>query len=263
MQPKDFSDLFELEETLWWFRGMRAITSAVLDSELADAAPRNILDAGCGSGGNLKFLERYSNGGSVTGIDVSADALQFCRRSGANRLVEASATDLPFPSSHFDVVTSFDVLVQIPGENSDLQALREMFRVLKPGGTAFIRAAAFEWMRAGHDAAMNTQRRYSLPELRTKITGAGFDILRSTYANTTLFPVAMVKRLFLERLGVAKDGSDVRPLPPALAWLDSIFRRALSTEAALLRRPSFSFPFGLSVICVARKPASAHPDQGR
>lgn len=254
MQPEDFSDLFALEETLWWFRGMRSITRAVLDPELTDTGPRNILDAGCGSGGNLKFLERYSNGGTVTGIDVSADALRFCRLAGTGSLVQASATDLPFQTSVFDVVTSFDVLVQIPGDGSDLQAMEEMFRVLKPGGTVFIRAAAFEWMRAGHDAAMNTQRRYRLSELREKVDRAGFELVRATYANTALFPVAMMKRLVLEPLGLASRGSDVRKFSTPLAWLDPIFRGALSSEAAVLRRTLIDFPYGLSAVCVARKP---------
>ena len=255
MLSKDFSDLFELEEILWWFRGMRSIARSLLDAELPDSVSRNILDAGCGSGGNLKFLEHYSNGGSVIGMDVASDALQFCQLAGANRLVQASATALPFPSTYFDVVTSFDVLVQIPGANSDTNALQEMFRVLKPGGTTFVRVAAFEWMRAGHDEAMNTQRRYSVWEVRQRMEEAGFEIVRATYANIALFPLAMMKRLLLERIGLARDGSDVRPLPAALTWLDPIFRCALLAEAAILRLTSLNFPYGLSVICTARKPS--------
>jgi SAM-dependent methyltransferase len=254
MQTKDFADLFELEETLWWFRGMRSITTAVLEEQLGSSERRRILDAGCGAGGNLKYLEKYANGGPVVGIDVSRPGLEFCRSGGARLLAEASATDLPFPSSSFDVVTSFDVLVQIPGEGSDDGAIAEMFRVLKPGGTAFVRAAAYSWMRAGHDAAMNTQRRYGLRELKGKISGAGFEIVRATYANSTLLPAAMLKRLVLERIGLADDGSDVRRFPTALAWLDPIFRIALLSEAAVLRRTPIGLPFGLSAVCVAKKP---------
>ena len=257
MEAKDFSDLWELEENLWWFRGMRSITRAMLDPELSDVVPRRILDVGCGTGANLKFLELYSNGREVTGVDIARDALQFCRLSGAGRLAQASATELPFPSGYFDLVTSFDVLVQIPGEDSDANALHEMHRVLKPGGTAFVRAAAYEWMRAGHDATMKTQRRYTLKELETKCRGAGLEIIRATYANAALLPAAVLKRLVLERFGVASTGSDVRRFPKAIAWLDPIFRAALVSESSILRRSGFSLPFGLSAICVARKPFSA------
>src|SRR5687767_6167576 len=123
MQAKDFSDLFELEDSFWWFQGMRDITRTFLDPELPAGISRNILDAGCGTGANLKFLERYSNGQRVFGIDISPDALSFCKQNGWDLLTCASAIELPFPSSYFDVVTSFDVLVQIPGENADAHAL--------------------------------------------------------------------------------------------------------------------------------------------
>ena len=254
MEAKDFSDLWELEENLWWFRGMRSIARAMLDPELSDVVPRRILDVGCGTGANLKFLESYSNGGEVIGVDIAREALQFCRLSGAGQLAQASATELPFASGNFDLVTSFDVLVQIPGVDADVGALLEMNRVLKPGGTAFIRAAAYEWMRAGHDATMNTQRRYTLKELETKCRDAGFEIVRTTYANATLFPAAILKRLVLERLGLASTGSDVRRFPAAFAWLDPIFRTALSLESAILRRRRTAFPWGLSAVCVTRKP---------
>src|SRR5688500_20095494 len=106
MKADDFSDLYELEDTMWWFVGMREITRSLLDPVLFDAVPRLILDAGCGTGANLKFLQRYSNGGGVVGIDVSPDALDFCRLNDHSPLVEASAAELPFDSSMFDVVTS-------------------------------------------------------------------------------------------------------------------------------------------------------------
>ena len=254
MEAKDFSDLWELEENLWWFRGMRGITGALLDAELSDRIPRTILDVGCGTGANLKFLERYANGRDVVGVDIAREALEFCTRSGATQLAQASATALPFPSGYFDLVTSFDVIVQIPGEAADARALVEMNRVLKPGGTAFIRAAAYEWMRAGHDATMNTQRRYTLRELQAKCRDAGFEIVRTTYANAALLPAAILKRLVLERLGLASTGSDVRRFPAAIAWLDPVFRTALSFESSILRRRRTVFPFGLSAVCVARKP---------
>lgn len=254
MQSEDFSDLYELEDTMWWFVGMREITRSLLDPVLCETAPLEILDAGCGTGANLKFLQRYSNGGKVVGIDVSRHALEFCRLSNNDKLVEASAADLPFASSLFDLVTSFDVVVQIPGAESDKQAFRETMRILRPGGIFFIRAAAFEWMRAGHDAAMQTQRRYTLAELKQKLEAQGFEVVKATYANSGLFSVAMLKRLVLEPLRLSKTGSDVRPFPPGIKWLDPLFRRVLLAEAQVLRRTRLTFPIGLSAICVARKP---------
>ncbi|MCG3160684.1 MAG: Ubiquinone/menaquinone biosynthesis C-methyltransferase UbiE [Acidobacteria bacterium] len=252
MQTEDYEYLYKLEENFWWFAGMREITAALLDPFLP-SRDRVILDAGCGTGGNLEWLARYAGGGRVAGIDLVSTALKFCRERNHGQLAQASATDLPFADESFDLVTSFDVLVQIPGHGADEQAMREMFRVLKPGGVAFVRGAAFEWMKSGHDRALDTQRRYSLGELREKLRRAGFEILRETYANSLLFPIAAIRRLALKRLGLADKGSDVKPLPKNMQWLNRALTNALLWEARHLRDPNAKLPAGLSAICVASK----------
>src|SRR5262249_11657758 len=134
----------------------------------------------------------------------------------------------------------------------------EMMGVLKEGGGAFVRGAAYRWMKSGHDRALGTERRYDLNELREKLKCAGFEILRETYANSLLFPVAAIRRLLLKRLGLADEGSDVKPLPKNLQWLNRVMTNALLWEANRLRDPSVKLPVGLSAICVARRPNSRH-----
>lgn len=253
MQTEDYEYLYHLEETFWWFVGMRDVTAVLLDPFLPPAN-RTILDAGCGTGGNLEWLERYRGDGQIVGIDLVGTALAFCRERGSRRLAQASATDLPFADASFDLATSFDVLVQIPGAGSDLQAMREMFRVLKPGGVGFVRGAAYEWMKSGHDEALSTYRRYGLEELRNKLKETGFEILRETYANSVLFPLVAVHRLLLKPLGLTTAGSDVKPLPDSLAWLNRLMTDALLWEAKRLRNPAARLPAGLSAICVVRRP---------
>jgi SAM-dependent methyltransferase len=253
LRAQDFADLFALEESHWWFVGMREVTAALLDPVCPRGRVRDVLDAGCGTGGMLSWLERYAGGGRVTGVDLSADALDFCRGRGLLGVAQASVTALPFADSAFDLLTSFDVLVQLPGEGSDELAMREMFRVLRPGGVAFVRVAAYEWMRSGHDEALNTQRRYTLGQLIERMTRAGFRVRRATYANSLLLPVAALRRLVLKRLRLAGAGSDVKPLPPGFGWLNRSLASALNAEAALLRRPGSKLPAGLSAVCVAEK----------
>jgi hypothetical protein len=141
------------------------------------------------------------------------------------------------------------VVCQIPVE-ADPQAIAEMHRVLRPGGVLFVRTPAFEWLRSSHDADLHTQHRFHQAELAQLLTRAGFRIRFATYANTLLFPVVLLRR-FLKRFGIG-GGTDVKPLPKALAWLDPIFRNALVMESAVLRRKG-RFPFGLSVILYAEK----------
>ncbi len=256
MKKEDYVFLYELEEDLWWFAGMREITAALLDQVCKPMPDRKILDAGCGTGGMISWLERYAGKGKIFGIDTVKDALVFCRERQHEFLAQASATHLPFPTSAFDLVTSFDVLVQIPGEQSDIDAMREMYRVARPGGIVFVRVAAYKWMRSGHDEALGTQRRYALSELSGKMEAVGFEILRATYANSFLLPVAAVRRLLLKRIGLSDRGSDVKPLPENLAWLNRALKSFLSKEAKILNDSKAKLPVGLSAICVARKPTS-------
>lgn len=253
MRAEDYEDLYELEEDFWWFAGMREITETLLDPLCPPAPDRLILDIGCGTGGMLTWLQRYAGNGGVVGIDFISDPLRFCRERKHEFLAQASATDLPFSDSAFDLVTSFDVLVQLPGEKADEQAIREMYRVLKPGGIAFVRAAAYQWMRSGHDDALGTARRYRMRELSSKLNRAGFQVLRATYANSLLLPAAALRRLVLKPLKVVDRGSDVKPLSPKLQWLNKHLTDALRLEALLLKNPRINLPAGLSAICVARK----------
>ena len=143
--------------------------------------------------------------------------------------------------------------MQLPGEGADEAAIREMHRVLRPGGVAFVRVAAYEWMRSGHDDALGTQRRYTLRALTDRMESAGFSIVRATYANALLLPAAALRRLVLKRVGLADSGSDVKPLPPKLEWLNRVLASALVSEARILRNPRASLPAGLSIICIGRK----------
>jgi SAM-dependent methyltransferase len=254
MQTEDYEYLYRLEERFWWFAGMRAIAAALLDEFCAPKPERLILDAGCGTGGNLEWLRRYGAAGQIFGIDVSADALQFCRQRGHELVARASVTDLPFGDSIFDLVTSFDVLVQLPGEGADAQAVREMYRVLRPGGVAFVRVAAYEWLRSGHDKALGTQKRYHLPELSNLLQSNGFSVLHATYANSLLLPLAAFRRVVLKRVRLADSGSDVKPLPRWLQAVNSILRGVLQAEASWLKTSRFDLPAGVSAICVVRKP---------
>lgn len=251
MRPKDFHDLYALEENLWWFAGMREITAALLDPLLPANNRRRILDAGCGTGLNLSWLRRYAGNGEVVGIDLATDALKFSLERGEKNLSRASVVEIPCRDASFDVVTSFDVLVQLPRERSDEQPLSEMFRVLRPRGILFVRVAAYEWMYSGHDRALNTQRRYGLSLLNQKVERAGFRLVRSTYANSLLLPAAALRRLVLKPTGLADGGSDVKPLP---LILNRLLLSVLVCEARWLQN-SRNLPYGLSAICIAEKPA--------
>jgi SAM-dependent methyltransferase len=264
VRDEDFENLHQLEDTFWWFVGMRDVQAALFDPVVEAARPflrpeseRVILDLGCGTGGNLTWLRRYGAAATVGGLDVVEQALRFCRSDQDADVVLASATHLPYADGCCDIATSFDVLVQLPQDGDDQRALAEMYRVLRPGGVAFVRGAAYEWMKSAHDQALHTHRRYSLGRLRGRAEAAGFDIVRATYANTVLFPVAAFRRLVLMRIGAAKPDSDVKPMPRGLRWTNRLLTGTLRLEARVVARRRARMPFGLSTIVVLRKPVGA------
>jgi SAM-dependent methyltransferase len=247
MQEQDFELLYELEENYWWFPAMRVITDSIARSDLQKPNLR-ILDAGCGTGFNLGHYAS-TDSRDVYGLDLADAALKYVRKRGFSKIAQASITDIPFKSETFDIVFSFDVVTQTPRETHDASIL-EMHRVLKNGGHLFIRVPAFMWLWSSHDEVIEVRYRYTRSELARLLTNAGFVIEWTSYANTFLFPVILLRR-FLKRAGIGA-GSDVKPLPRGWGWLGGICRTVLATEARWFEAGR-RLPFGLSLICYARK----------
>jgi SAM-dependent methyltransferase len=247
MHDQDFELLYQLEETYWWFPAMREITDTIVGRDLVRHGLR-ILDAGCGTGFNLGY---YAADGSrdVYGLDLAGTALKHVRRRGFQKITQASITDIPFKSETFDLVFSFEVVTQTPYDTHDA-SLQEMHRVLKPGGHLFIRVPAFMWLWSSHDEELEVRYRYTRDELAGRLEKAGFIVEWTSYANGFLFPVILARRFF-KRIGIG-GGTDVKPLPHGLGWLDGIFRRILAAEAVWFKSGK-RLPFGLSLICYARK----------
>lgn len=246
MDPREYTTIYTVEDRHWWYAGMRRITTALVETLFPGRDDLRILDAGCGTGAALSYLSAY---GAVTGCDVSPLALHYCRARGHRRLGQASVMALPFAQAQFDLVTSFDVLYHRQvGE--PVVALREFHRVLRPGGRVLLRLPAYDWLRGRHDAVIHTARRFTTDDIGDSLREAGFAVERLSYANTLLFPVALLKRL-LER-GDPHQPHDQSDIAPNAAWLDWALSRPLLAEAWWLRRGAL--PFGLTVVAAGRKP---------
>lgn len=216
-----------------------------------DATPL-ILDAGCGTGGVLRKLGASRR---LFGLDRSPLALERARRRGAFPLCRGSVTRLPYRSGSFDLILSLDVLYH-RGVESDLEALREFRRCLRPGGFLILNLPAFESLRSSHDLAIHTGRRYRRGQLGRLLEEAGLAPVRITYWNTTLFPaIALFRWLRRGRAaspGRAPDPSDVAPVPLPF---DRILGWVLDLERVWLR--ALDLPFGLSLFAVARREGPA------
>ena len=237
------------ESSHFWFRGLRWFIAPMIERALAGRPGARILDCGCGTGANLAFLDRY---GVNYGFDLSEVGLYIARGAGRTRIVRASVTAVPFPTGAFDLVTSFDVLYSLQSTD-ERQAVAEMFRVARPGGFALINVAALDVLRGNHSVLSHEVRRYSRGSLRALVGGAGFEILRLTYTNVSLFAPMLVVRGVQRAAGLAQEehaeGEITVPFAPVNAALSGL----LWLESLWLSR--FDNPAGTSLLCLARKPA--------
>lgn len=245
MHRDEYAVMFQVEDNYWWYHGLRQL----LHNVLAQYAPRDamILDAGCGTGANLRLLQNY---GRAIGVDISEQAIAFCRARGIpeDRAFMASLTDLPFANSLFDLVVSFDVICNIP---DDVAAMAQAARVLKSGGRFVTQLPAYQWLWSTHDVAVGHQRRYAAGELRSKVERAGLQVERMTHTNALFLPFVIAERLARRRAlrnGHAVESDLTTPLP---GWLNTSMGALAVTEMRALAH--INLPVGLSILVVARK----------
>jgi SAM-dependent methyltransferase len=230
------------EDRHWWYRGRRTVLERVID-DLKLPRPARILDAGCGSGRNMVELARR---GTVTGLELSPTSVSLARERNVGEVIEGSVLEMPFDSESFDLAASLDVIEHL---GDDLGALRELRRVVAPGGSLLVTVPAYGWLWSGHDEINHHHRRYTRRSLQQVAEQAGWRQARTTYFNSLLLPVAILLRA-LDRLSTKTTESslDLWVPPEPLNWL---LERPLALEAALIGRGG-RIPAGLSLLAVFR-----------
>lgn len=244
MEISEYKNIFENESTHFYYVGTHNAVLALLDLYLKKKRGNVILDAGCGTGSLIKKLKRF---GEIYGIDVSSEALKFAKKNGLKKIIKASVEKIPFKDNKFDVVISIDVLYH-KAVKSDLRALKEFKRILKPGGIIVVKNPAHNWLRGAHDIVIHTKRRYSKNQFGKKLNRAGFETVKLSYINLAFFPLAILKRLS-ETVTKSHGASDVGALPK---FINNLLIDIFDLETSILLKTQI--PFGLSIFAVAKKP---------
>ncbi len=241
MEQRAYTEMYDVEERHWWFRGRRAVIWALLSRTDLPEKPR-FLDAGCGTG---RHLIEFGSLGPAVGVDPSADAVEFCHQRGLEDVRRAGLEDLPFTAGAFDLVLASDVLEHI---DDDVGALVELRRVAADDAHLIITVPAYQWMWTEHDVQLHHVRRYTLPVMADRVRAAGWVVERSTYFNSILFPGVAAARL-VARSSKRQGHTDLDRTP---ALLNTALELPMRLEAAMIRR-GVRFPAGVSLGLVCRR----------
>ncbi|HCK82991.1 MAG TPA: class I SAM-dependent methyltransferase [Hyphomonadaceae bacterium] len=242
MRGDAYTDMHAVEGEHWWFVARRKILDKII-RRFARRGALQLLEAGCGTGGNLRML---ANIGRVTAFEPNAAA-----RSLAQRLGVADVSDGLLPAPHpiqetFDVVCAFDVIEHL---DADTESCRALAALIKPDGIGVFTVPAFAFLWSHHDVVLHHKRRYTRAAFLAMLQGAGLEIVYSSYFNFLLFPAIAGVRVLRTALG-ARDGEndDTAQMPPTP--INKALAAVFGAERFLL--PALRFPFGVSIVAVVR-----------
>ncbi|HEY8431078.1 MAG TPA: class I SAM-dependent methyltransferase, partial [Sandaracinaceae bacterium] len=248
MSPAEIALMAEVEDHHFWYRGLRELLLMVLAPRLP-ARPR-ILDAGCGTGANLRALGEALDPSYLGGFDLSEEALRWARAKAPRAdLYRSDIRDPELRATGLDLVLSTDVLY-VPGADAALPGLERLVSALAPGGVLLLHLPAYDWLYSEHDVAVHTTERYTARRVRRLLERLGLRIELLSYRLCALFPLIVAHRLPRlasrhRRAGAAR--SDLRAkLPPRL---EALFGAVVSAENRLVAR-GVPLPWGSSVFAL-------------
>jgi SAM-dependent methyltransferase len=232
----------QVEADHWWFVGRRRLITKLLRRfEVSRVSP--VLDIGTGTGSNLRMLQELGFA-DVTGVDNSEDARRFCHEKGLGSVERGDACSLPFPVASFNLVLATDIIEHV---EDDVGALKEISRVLKPGGKAIITVPAITALWGLQDDVSHHKRRYRKAELLAAIAKAGLQAEEAFYFNYLLFVPIWLGRKFIRLFNVSIKSENQLNTPVLNRLLTWIFTIDVKTA------PLLSPPFGVSILAVVHQ----------
>lgn len=252
MLEAEYFRMADVEARMWWYTSLHASLLATIQRTFGDNKQIRILDAGCGTGGFLRFLRDRGYTNSV-GLDISAIAVDFTRKQGFE-ILQGSIAD-PAVLEHIgkvDLIVSMDVICSLPDEAERATFLREASRLLNDGGLMIVQTPAFHWLGGIHDMAVGVNKRYTRGGLRRLLQQAGVTDYELRYRLMLLTPLILLVRSS-QRLKL-KLGKNV-PIESDVVMPSPIMNTVLSRLQRLEDHWLPSRPFGTSLqIYIAKGP---------
>jgi SAM-dependent methyltransferase len=235
--------LQEVDSTHWWHRGMRGIARSLLGDRLERGG--SLLDAGCGTGGFLAWAAATGSFDRLCGVDLSPEAVELSRAVVPEADVRVAPLDaLPFEDTEFDLAVSLDVLQHVHTEALD-RSLREVRRVLRPGGSLLVRTNGACRVHRERD----DWQAYDAATLVADLRRAGLAVQRVTYANTVLSLAAALQGRVphaptATASGIPRRDGEVK---------SAVGTALLGLESRLLTTPWGRLPYGHTLFALAER----------
>ena len=234
MEDIVYKDMIRQEKEHWWFKARREILGAYLDN-LKLRENINILEIGCGTGGNIKMLQQYGN---VKAIEMDDFAIEYAKTTGAEIRQGFLPTNFPYEEK-YDLICMFDVLEHI---EEDKETLKVVKNHLNPNGQLLITVPACQWLYSTHDKLLHHKRRYSKKQLSELASDNNFTIKKLSFFNTLLFPLVIIARI----LDIFKTSEVATGYGTPSKIINYCFYNIFKSEKKLINK--ISFPFGTSLI---------------
>lgn len=241
MDTKAYARMGTQEETHWWFAARRQIVACLISKHCNLPNHPEILEAGCGTGGNLKLLGSFGKLDAFEFDETSRNTAE--KKSDMTIPFGALPDEMPFPDAKYDLIALLDVLEHIGPDQASLTALGDK---LKADGRILVTVPAMPWLWSKHDETHHHFRRYTRKSLRSVAQAAGLDVVRTSYFNFLLFPLAVINRL-ADKFMSSNDPGDKMPAP----WLNAFLFRVFRIERHFIG--TIPMPWGLSLFIILKK----------
>lgn len=252
MNDAEIDRMAALEGTHWWYRGLRDVLGQTLRRPQFQLPARaRILDAGCGTGGNLRMLQDLAHPAYLGGFDISRHALSLAReRVKEGDVYQGDVRDPELHVDRLDLVLSSDVL-SIAGLADSRSGMARLVECLRGGGLLILHLPAWSWLYSAHDVATQTRDRVTVSRVRKFLADLGLTVELITYRLFFLFPAIVLSRLpTIVGPKWRKGGSDLRCHSTIV---NTALASALCAENAAIVH-GVRFPWGSSVYAVGRMP---------
>ncbi len=238
-----FGYLAKKEHKHWWFRSRNQIIISTLRSK--SHGIKNFLEVGCGTGYVISGIARAFPSLDLEASEYFEDGLVFARqRVPSCKFRRLDATEMSEKET-YDCIGCFDVIEHI---ELDELVLKNFNSALCRGGLLLLTVPQHPWLWSAADEYAHHVRRYTRSELQSKVRGSGLHIEHYTSFVSLLLPL-----MALQRFSSQKTQYDPDSEFKISTVLNTLLFLVMQIEHFLIRL-GLRFPFGGSLLLVARKP---------